>query len=113
MVSQENHGWIASVDRDPSWLGWTLVLARRVSEWGREWQVVVGFTESGDAILATSTETDPVMPLKIRLPHGALRAIAEEVKPGPPSDAVGRLEEALKVERARVDQVLDRMWRNP
>lgn len=47
-------------------------------------------------------------PMGFLLPRGALDAIAEAIKPGPSQGEVARLEEALTVERARVDALLTR-----
>jgi hypothetical protein len=41
------------------------------------------------------------------VPRGVLDAVAEAVKPGPSPGEVARLEEALEVERARVDRLLE------
>jgi hypothetical protein len=48
----------------------------------------------------------------MRFPRGALAAIADAVKPGPTEDVVRELRDALKIERERVDRVLDAR-RNP
>lgn len=44
----------------------------------------------------------------LALPKGVLEAIAEHVKPGPSQGEIKRLEEALTIERARVDDLLRR-----
>ena len=43
---------------------------------------------------------------KLRIPTGALQAIAAVVKPGPTQELVDLLGEALDVERRRIDDVL-------
>jgi hypothetical protein len=42
----------------------------------------------------------------LALPYGAIAAIAALARPGPSSGELGRLEEALRVERDRVDRFL-------
>lgn len=71
-------------------------------------EMVTGFSPEGYAILTVIEDDVATSPL--HLPSGTLAAIAEAVKPGPSSGEIARIEEALRVERARVDQVLDRMW---
>ena len=45
----------------------------------------------------------------LHLPTGAAMAIAEALKPGPSTGELKRLEEALELERRRVDRMLDSM----
>jgi hypothetical protein len=45
----------------------------------------------------------------LQYPQGVLAAIAEAVKPGPSQGEVKRLEEALAVERGRVDELLRKL----
>ena len=47
------------------------------------------------------------------LPRGAIQALVDEVKPGPAHCEVARLEEALAVERGRVDRLLELVARPP
>lgn len=49
----------------------------------------------------------PAEPIELRFPEGVLEAIAELVKPGPSQGEVRRLEEALAIERERVDKTLE------
>lgn len=50
----------------------------------------------------------PDQPTALLFPEGVLEAIAEHVKPGPSQGEVKRLEDALTVERMRVDAILER-----
>lgn len=100
-------GWMAQVDSYGGLMTERLVIARRNGD--RSWDYIEGFLPTGEAVITRTTED--VRLDGFQIPRGVLRAIAEAVKPGPDSKEVARLEEALKVERARVDQVLDRMWR--
>lgn len=95
--------WRAHIVNDWSTLMQRVVIYRHI---GGRVEVITGFTEQGDAI-ATDEPADTTSDFPgLRLPTGALEAIAESVKPGPPSDALARLQEALDLERRRVDDVL-------
>lgn len=67
-----------------------------------------GWDEHGNAIMVKVPydEAGPEIEFP-RMPRGLAEAIAEAVKPGPNSDEVKRLEEALKHERERVDRVIN------
>lgn len=69
---------------------------------GERLDVITGFTDDGDAVI----ESDPTDPQGFLLPVDALEAIAELLKPGPSQGETRRLEEALAVERRRVDDQL-------
>lgn len=80
-----------------------VVFHRRV---GDEREVIVGFSESGTAMVERS---DPNTTIDFRgflIPPDALQALAELIKPGPSHGEVARLEDALAWERKRVDDVL-------
>lgn len=69
-------------------------------------EVIIGFTDSGDAIVK-SFEANQVIDWRgFSLPRDVLPAIAEHVKPGPAEGEMARVTEALAVERGRVDSVL-------
>lgn len=77
--------------------------------------VVTGWTDNGDFIITEVTPgqlIDNNLPL---LPRGVDQLIAEAVKPGPNTAELGRLEEALALERQRVDRVLGQfaVWSPP
>lgn len=72
-------------------------------------EVVIGFTDHGDAIVErrdSALATPEHLP---RIPTEALQALVEHVKPGASSAEVQRLEEALTIERTRVDSLLARI----
>lgn len=101
-----DHGWLVQVNPYPDFFGDEVVIGRRA---GDGWEVLSGFTDDGDAIFSRHTEGDRTS-FRLRLPRGVVQAIAEHVKPGPASSELARLEDALKVERDRVNDVLNRMW---
>jgi hypothetical protein len=74
-------------------------LTTNTDEWGRPILIDLVETRTMTAEEAEATS--------IRLPAGVVRAIAEAVKPGPSQGETARLEEALNVERARTDLILD------
>jgi len=82
-----------------------LVIWRR---YGDRVELVTGFTEDGTAIV---TDVGPEGPefRGFDLPWEAFDAIGEAIVPGPSKAEVARIEEALTVERKRVDQALDRL----
>lgn len=63
--------------------------------------------EQGSATI-TTVEPGAALPPALHIPRSALEAIAEKLRPGPSSAEVARLEEALTIERRRVDEVLAR-----
>lgn len=71
-------------------------------------EILVGFTETGSPVFARQP---PEVVTEVRalpaLPMEAIRAIAAAVRPGPSEAEMALVREALKVERARVDRVLD------
>ena len=83
-----------------------VILHRRI---GDTREIIKGFDHNGWAIVEAQSITDAVSedePLGFVVPTDALEAIAEAIKPGPSRAEMKRLEEALAVERARVDGVL-------
>lgn len=69
-------------------------------------EVVTGFEADGRPV---TEQLDPAVVHDFRgllLPAEAIQALAEAVKPGPSQGEVARLEEALAVERRRVDDTL-------
>lgn len=102
-------GWQAHTIDDWETGGTRLILFRRV---GDETEVIVGFDEHGMATVertvngATSCRDFQ----GFLLPRDAVEAIAARVNPGPSKAEVTRLEEALAIERKRVDDVLLAMW---
>lgn len=87
--------WETDMDR--------VVIFRRVGD-GRV-EVLKELRSDGLTIVET-IDGAIVGPVGFSLPLGVLQAIAEKVKPGPSSDAIGVLNEALAVERNRIDRVL-------
>lgn len=87
---------------DPVSMSAEVVLARRASEDEAEW--VTGFDERG--VVVSALPINSLGP-RFRVPWDALVALADQVKPGPGAREVARLEEALAVERARVDRLID------
>lgn len=90
--------------------------AKLVTFWRRlgddRTEIIVGFDPDGRPVTDTiPVGVRPEFP-GLAIPVDALQALAETVKPGPSSAEVGRLEDALTVERRRVDQVLDRTLPN-
>jgi hypothetical protein len=100
-------GWEVRLIDDWQRDGERLVVFRRL---GEDRETLVRFSEeSGYPILrrdpdATNGPDISELPL---LPYGVAEAIAATVRPGPSEAEVGRLEDALAVERGRVDRVLD------
>lgn len=104
---------------DPT-AGWQARILDTPEGFMRDLRTVIVYRREGDDLVALSGWTGDGTPTLTRwpvntvspdgvallMPEGAVEAIAEAVKPGPPSGEVARLEEALKVERARVDDVL-------
>lgn len=93
-----------------------------VDDFARDGHRVTIYRRMGDAIeVVSGFDPDDGLPIfadqepnvqpeepPLFFSRGMLEAIAEAVKPGPSRAEFARLEEALRVERARVDQVLDR-----
>lgn len=104
-MSDPTHGWLASVQRSDHWFSDDVILFRRAGTGHHE--VVTGFTPDGDPILTVLTE-GASWGQRLRLPAGAALAIAEALKPGPATGELARITDALSIERARVDRVLDR-----
>lgn len=68
-------------------------------------EVITEFDSDGAAVIQ-SFDAATVDPTGFLIPIDALEAIAELLKPGPSQGETRRLEEALAVERRRVDDVL-------
>jgi hypothetical protein len=74
-------------------------------------EVVTGFDEAGRPVVERH-EVDVAPDFRgLLIPAEAVAALAEVVKPGPGEAEVARLEEALAVERGRVDAMLQAMHR--
>lgn len=71
--------------------------------------VVTGFREDGTPTIDRFSNDVNVDAPGFLLPQDALEALVEKVKPGPASGELGALREALKVERDRIDRLLDRL----
>lgn len=104
-MSDPTFGWSARVQRSEAWLSDDVVLWRQHADSRSE--VITGFTADGDPIL-TVIEQGVRYGNVLRLPMGAAFAIAEALKPGPATGELARITDALSIERARVDRVLDR-----
>lgn len=76
---------------------------------GDDLVALAGWTDTGTPVL-TRWPRHAVSPdsTRLQLPVGVLEAIAEAIKPGPSQGELARLEEALTVERTRIDRVLER-----
>lgn len=74
--------------------------------YGRERSAIL--TADGTWHMYDHDGTSPDVELPV-FPRGALEAIAEAVKPGPAKAELARLEDALRVERERVDRTLERL----
>lgn len=85
-----------------------VVARQRRGNGGYAW--LAGWDENGYPVLETVQEWDPanvVARSPILIPRDMVLAMAEAVKPGPAHGEVKRLEEALAVERARVERTID------
>jgi hypothetical protein len=77
---------------------------------GESMEVITGLDSNGRAIVTRyPAETVTPDPTGLRLPMEAIQALAERVKPGPSQGEIKRLEDALAVERGRVDALLARL----
>jgi hypothetical protein len=94
--------WKAHIERDWAGMGDRLILHRRV---GDRFEVVTEIAEGGHAVITEVTPNERVE--GIRLPEGVIDAIAEALHPGPSSSELRVLNEALNLERDRVDRVLN------
>lgn len=98
--------WTAAIRDDFQALA---VDARRVHIYrriGGRVEVITGFTDAGVAVAQTFDEAVAIDFPGFTIPIGALEALAEQLKPGPSQGETKRLEEALNVERRRVDDML-------
>ena len=92
-------------DASPTFFGQRVVFYRHLGDDTIE--AMVGVNEHGDGVLqqfprgvAVPTDIGLIFPL------GAVEALAEAVKPGPSSAELKVLNDALDLERSRVDNVL-------
>lgn len=105
--------WRAAVTEDPMDFarGYRrLVLWRN---YGDRVQVVTGFSEDGQPVMA---EHEPGVAWDFHgfaLPVEAVDSLGESLRPGPSRGEVTRLEDALAVERKRVDDVLAKIRDQP
>jgi hypothetical protein len=111
MTLDPTRGWLVGIESDHLRRFDTLIMARRV---GDQLDVITGLGHGTQVIElttvpATSSGTEAE---RWVFPSGVLQAIAEALKPGPGSGEVKRLEEALAVERARVDKLIDKAVRS-
>jgi len=86
----------------------TMLVVHRPTANGSE--VLTGFTEDGHPIFE---HVPPGVVSPNNLPHlpiGALSALREAIQPGPSKQEMARLEDALTVERQRVDKILDKWF---
>ena len=99
-------GWLAKVLQDDHLLRFgSLIMGR---EWSDRFEMVTGITENGQVVVTSHPRDEYATDtFALRLPTGLIVAIGEAIKPGPGSDEVKRLEEALAVERKRVDSILE------
>jgi hypothetical protein len=99
--------WKAHLIDDWATGGHRLILTRRHNDTTHD--VIEGFTEHGDPIVHTHSDAVVNEWQGFRLPMGAAEAIAQAVRPGPTMRELSRLEDALTVERGRLDLALDRL----
>jgi hypothetical protein len=92
-VSDDAHNWAADT--------FGVTFYKRHDNGGQQ---IIGFDDSGWPIVG-ALEPHAVPRPAFRIPREAVRALAEAVKPGPSQGEVKRLEEALAVERRRVDDI--------
>lgn len=85
-------------------------LVRRVG--GGELEVITGFAPNGTAEV-TRYDVAAADPPGLLIPTEAVEAIAAAVRPGPSHAEVAVTTEALDVERARVDRILDALLPTP
>lgn len=97
-------GWKAHVEYDPMSDTDRVVLYRRM---GDGTQVVTGFDREGRPEATTFAPGTATSDVGLRLPAGALTAIAEAVKPGPATAELGVLREWLDAERSRTDRLIE------
>lgn len=108
--STDPYAWRCHVDTDWNTGEERLHLVRRTS--GGDVLVVTGFDDEGRPVvdrfqIEAAAPATPAM----RLDPDMLAAVAARLNPGPSQGEVRRLEEALAVERARVDLLLARIAR--
>jgi hypothetical protein len=96
-VSDDAHNWAAD--------SYGVTLYRRTPDGGEQ---IVGFDEYGWPTIETLLPLATPRP-GFRIPREAVRSLAEAVKPGPSQGEVKRLEEALAIERERVERLTDRL----
>lgn len=101
------YDWQVHIEREWQHMGQSRVIIFRRSP-NRAIEVMTGLGAGGDAIFTRYEDGAQVTERGILLPTAALHAIADTLKPGPDSAELGRVVEALTVERARVDRILDR-----
>lgn len=99
--------WTARLHRDPT--GWfrrehRLLIFRRLPD-GKGEQMT-GWDDDGTPIVTPFNAGQELPGAGFRIPDEALPWLREEIEPGPSRAEVLRLEEALAVERARVDRFL-------
>lgn len=110
-MAHTDWGWQAHISDDFDAVardGRRVYLHRRL---GDTVEVITGFTKAGDPHIDRSRERDPAVTMfrGLLIPGDALVALAETVQPGPGAREVGRLEEALTVERMRNDRVVEQL----
>lgn len=105
-------GWRAHVTDDPVTLTSRVILWQPISD--HEVSLITSATDHVDQFGPTLQRVEVHKSLAGRglvLPTPAIHALAELLRPGPASAEVARLEEALAIERRRVDDVLGRHLR--
>lgn len=81
-----------------------------VRDVGDSMEIITGWADDGMPVVR-NVDRYVALPDDVRgllVPNSALQAIAERLRPDASGPEVRRLEEALKIERARVDRALDR-----
>lgn len=96
--------WRAHVAEDWQRFGARLFLLRSTPD-GVE--VVTGFDEQGLPVITTVPEGTVIDFPGFALDRGARESLAAQLRPGPSEAEMKRLEEALAVERVRVDRLTD------
>ena len=106
LVTEGLNGWRVHIDEHPEMLTATLYVFRAAGEKTEVYTPTEDERGWRNVFVSAHTRMDPALGFEI--PIGALYAIAETLKPGASQGEVKRLEEALTIERRRVDDVLAR-----
>ncbi len=103
--------WQAHIADDFDPFTQRVVIYRR---WGDDTtEIVTGFDANGSPVVTRLERNPATGGVGIRLPIGALDAIAEAVKPGPSRAELAVTREWLDTERERVERLIDSALERP